>query len=41
MIKVPCDTPLLAAGQFNQLIRIEELLGEKAVFAGKKAFKNA
>jgi len=27
--------------KFNQLIRIEELLGEKAVFAGKKAFKNA
>ena len=27
--------------KFNQLIRIEELLGEKAVFAGKKVFKNA
>ena len=27
--------------KFNQLIRIENELGEQAVFAGKKAFKNA
>lgn len=27
--------------KFNQLIRIEELLGKQSAFAGKKAFKNA
>jgi enolase len=26
--------------KFNQLLRIEKLLGNKATFAGKKAFKN-
>ncbi|MCX6162371.1 MAG: hypothetical protein NTV87_13695, partial [Ignavibacteriae bacterium] len=26
--------------KFNQLLRIERILGDKAIFAGRKAFKN-